>query len=112
VTYLGADHLIHTSLVRDGSPIFPAVHALLYTSADCSGLAFVESADFYPANEQVIDASTVYAVTGTATVIMPASQKVNGTCAAFQGTGTRSVISVTTVGPLSGSGINVPLSVH
>ena len=119
VTFLGAtDTLIHTARIRDGQPVFPVLQRLVYPTADCSGQAYVEGADFYPANLYVTDvqftgASTpLYSVTTSTTTITPASQKVNETCGAFVGSGTSFVAAANQVGTQTGNFFNAPLSIH
>jgi hypothetical protein len=119
-TFLGdADGVIHTARIRDGQPVFPVVQRLVYPTADCSGQAFVESVDFYPANLHVTDvqftnaaAVPVYSVTTTTSTITPASQKVNETCGPFVGSGASLVAAVNQVGTQSGNFFNTPLSIH
>ena len=120
VTFLGAtDSLIHTARIRDGQPVFPVVQRLIYATGDCSGQAFVESVDFYPSNLYVTDSqftnaapTPFFSVTTTTSTITPASQKVNGTCGPFAGSGTSLVAAVTQIGTQSGNFFNTPLSIH
>ena len=120
VTFLGAtDSVIHTARIRDGQPVFPVVQRLVYPTGDCSGQAYVESVDFYPSNLYVTDSqftnaapTPFFSVTTSTTTITPASQKVNGTCGAFVGSGTSLVATVNQVGTQSGNFYNAPLSIH
>ena len=120
VTFLGAtDSIVHTARMRDGQPVFPVVQRLVYTTADCTGQAYVESTDFYPSNQHVTDSqftnaapTPLYSVTTTTSTITPASQKVNESCGAFVGSGTSLVAAVNQAGTQSGNFYNVPLSIH
>ena len=120
VTFLGAtDSLIHTARIRDGQPVFPVVQRLVYTTGDCTVQAYVESVDFYPSNLYVTGSqftnaapTPFYSVTTSTTTITPASQKVNGTCGAFVGSGTSFVAAVSQVGTQSGNFYNAPLSIR
>ena len=120
VTFLGVtDAVIHTARLRDGQPVFPVVQRLVYTTSDCTAQAYVESVDFYPSNLYVTDSqftnaapTPFYSVTTSTTTITPASQKVNGTCGAFVGSGTSFVAAVNQVGTQSGNFYNAPLSVR
>ena len=119
VSFLGTtDNVIHTARIRDGQPVFPVLQRLVYPTPDCSGQGYVESADFYPSNLYVTDsqftgASTpFYSVTTSTTTITPASQKVNGNCGAFVGSGTSFVAAANQVGTQTGNFFNAPLSIH
>jgi hypothetical protein len=120
VTFLGTtDNLIHTARIRDGQPVFPVVQRLIFTSMDCGGPAFVESVDFYPSNLYVTDSqftnatpTPFFSVTASTSTITAASQKVNGTCGPFVGSGTSLVAAVTQIGTQSGGFFNTPLSIH
>ena len=112
-------NLIQTARIRDGKAVFPVVQRLIYTTADCTGQAYVESVDYYPSTLYVTDSVwtgatvvPVYSVTKSTTAITPVSQRVNENCASFVGTGTSTVALVNQVGTTASSFQNTPLSIH
>ena len=105
-------------MAATGQQVFPVVQRLIYTTGDCTGQAYVESVDYYPSNLYVTDVlynNTVvplYSVTSATASIMPASQKVNESCAAFVGSGSEVAALVNQVGSTTGTNNATPLSIH
>jgi hypothetical protein len=126
VTWLGggafgssATNFIYSARMSDGLPVYPVVSRLLFTTADCSGQAYVDvNENYYPSNMYVTNSAfngtsiPYYSVTTSTSTITPASQQVNGSCGAFVGSGTRQVATATNLGTLPGTFFTVPFSIH
>jgi hypothetical protein len=112
-------NFIYSARLSDGLPVYPVVTRFLFTTADCSGQAYVDvNENYYPSNMYVTDVAfngtsiPYYSVTTTISTITPASQQVNGSCGAFVGAGTRQVASATNLGMLPGTHFTVPFSIQ